>query len=58
MKENEKIVKYLSSEKNPYQINVENIENSERYTQFDIIESEKTKGEIFVFLCLVKESQT
>ncbi len=25
-------------------INVENIENSERYTQFDIIESEKTKG--------------
>lgn len=29
-------------------INVENIENSERYTQFDIIESEKTKGEIFV----------
>ena len=26
----------------------ENIENSERYTQFDIIESEKTKGEIFV----------
>ncbi len=29
-------------------INVENIENSERYAQFDIIESEKTKGEIFV----------
>lgn len=29
-------------------INVENIENSESYTQFDIIESEKTKGEIFV----------
>ena len=28
-------------------INVENIENSERYTQFDIIESEKTKGEMF-----------
>lgn len=25
MEENEKIVKYLSSEKNPYQINVENI---------------------------------
>lgn len=29
-------------------INVEKIENSRRYTQFDIIESEKTKGEIFV----------
>ena len=29
-------------------INVENVENSESYTQFDIIESEKTKGEIFV----------
>lgn len=29
-------------------INIENIENSEGYTQFDIIESEKTKGEIFV----------
>ena len=29
-------------------INVEKIENSRSYTQFDIIESEKTKGEIFV----------
>ena len=29
-------------------INVENIETPEQYTQFDIIESEKTKGEIFV----------
>ena len=29
-------------------INVENIEAPEQYTQFDIIESEKTKGEIFV----------
>ena len=29
-------------------INVENVEESETYTQFDIIESEKTKGEIFV----------
>ena len=29
-------------------INVENIEHPEAYTQFDIIESEKTKGEIFV----------
>ena len=36
-------------------INVENIENSERYTQFDIIESEKTKGEIFVFFVLLKK---
>ena len=31
-----------------YKINVENIETPEQYTQFDIIESEKTKGEIFV----------
>ncbi len=29
-------------------INVENIEHPEAYIQFDIIESEKTKGEIFV----------
>ena len=29
-------------------VNVENIENPKTYTQFDIIESEKTKGEIFV----------
>ena len=28
--------------------NVENVEHPEAYTQFDIIESEKTKGEIFV----------
>ena len=29
-------------------INVENVKNPESYAQFDIIESEKTKGEIFV----------
>ena len=29
-------------------VNVENVEHPEAYTQFDIIESEKTKGEIFV----------
>ena len=45
MKENEKIVKYLSSEKNPYQINVENI-----VVRMEYAKTNKTFNECMVYI--------